>query len=133
MIAKSPTPEAASQRKVKPQPILSIHHSVPLPDEEQRSETSFTLRLPDLRQASTLGLCRFIDQVRASCDGIFDPGPVLHVPEGDVAAKTGRSISYLMKHIGGSAIIELRKRPEPSDPVEREHRARVLADPRGGL
>ena len=132
MLAKSPAPRPRPYKR----PVTTAFNmpEPKAPDDPTDFEPVGTMYMyyPDFRNASVLGLCRFLDQVRTGCDGISDPGPLFPVPEGDVAAKTGRAFFKMMEHFGGLALRELQDRPEPADPIEREHRARVLADNRVG-
>lgn len=131
MLAKSPAPKSRKQ----PIPIAFNMPEPKAPDDPSDFTPTACMYMyyPDFRDASVPGLCRFLDQVRTACDGICDPGPLFPVPEGDVATRTGRAFFNMLEHFGGLALRELRDRPEPADPIEREHRARVLADKRGGL
>ncbi|MFG1276577.1 hypothetical protein [Xanthobacter autotrophicus] len=131
MLAQSPAPETPAATQIQSRPILSRYDTIPLPDEEQRSERSFIFTIPDLRKASTIGLCHLMDALRCGCDGLFSPdrGPSYpQIPGDDVASHAESALIEVVTDLEVAAEKELLSRPIPTEAEEREHRARVLLD-----
>ncbi|WP_454915012.1 hypothetical protein [Xanthobacter sediminis] len=91
----------------------------------------FRIYLPDLTKVSTLGLCHMMDALRAGGDGLFQPAGASGYPiiwELNIGAQIVDTILDAITQVENEVEGELLSRPVPTDPNERDVRARVLSD-----